>query len=102
MTTLTLHVGDALMERIAGAAQERGENAEQIVLSALEQAFRSTTPVNRTLDAEVDDILAPFWAEQDRDEKGGTALGPAGGSGDTVEAYLEKHWVDDLRRESAH
>jgi hypothetical protein len=101
MATLVVHVDDALLERITDAAQERDEDTENLIVEVLIQAFPSKAPQDdRTLADEMLELLAPFWAEQDRQEAGSTPPCPKGAPGDEVEEYLSKHWADDIRKSS--
>ncbi len=101
MATLMVQVEDALMERIADVAHERGEDTGQVIAEALRQAFRSKeTDQDTTLDEEMLNILAPHWADQDRQGTEGDSATQTGSSGDAVEEYLSKHWADDIRKVS--
>jgi hypothetical protein len=46
------------------------------------------------------EVLAPFWAEQDRQEAENAQRSPKGAPGDAVEEYLSKHWAEDIRKSS--
>ena len=70
-------------------------------MEALTQAFLSKAPEDDgTLADKMLEVLAPFWAEQDRQESGGEPPCPKGAPGDAVEEYLAKHWADDIRKSS--
>ena len=71
MPTVQVNVEEALLERIIHAAQARGEDTEQVIVDVLKQVFRSKkTEDSVPLDTEMLAVLAPFWAEQDREEAG--------------------------------
>lgn len=99
MSTLLVNVDDALMERIADVAQGRGEATEQVVVEALRRAFQvPLSSEEPPLDAKMLEILAPFWAEQDRQEADGATPIPVGQPGDAAEAYMAQHWAEDIRK----
>jgi hypothetical protein len=102
MATLTVNVDDALLERIADAAHERGEDTEHVIVEVLKQAFQSSsTEDDITLADKMLEVLAPFWAEQDRQEAENAPQSPKGAPGDAVEEYLARHWAEDIRKGSA-
>ncbi|MCW3055094.1 MAG: hypothetical protein JWN14_4264 [Chthonomonadales bacterium] len=71
MATLVVRVDDALLERITDAAQERGEDMEHLIVEVLTQAFPLKTIDDAvTVVDEMTAVLAPIWAEQDRQEPG--------------------------------
>lgn len=103
MTTLIVNVEDALMERIARIAAERGEDATQVVVDALEHVFKQEAANNsKTMGAEILELLTPYWAEQDtHPERYQPGLTPEN-AGDSVETYLAQHWANDIRKESTN
>ncbi len=93
MATLLVNVEDALLERITDVAQERGEDTEHVIVEILKKAFNLEMPESDTiLDEKMLEVLAPFWAEQDRAEAEPQSSVSTGAPGDAVEEYLAKHW----------
>lgn len=101
MVTLLVNVEDALLERITDAAQERGEDTEHLIVEVLRQVFKSKAIEDTTpLDEQMLAVLAPHWAEQDRQEAGSEVSGQSGGPGDAAEEYLARYWAEDIRKGS--